>query len=71
MSFHGLTHTYASILAMRGVSLQVIEEALGHTNTPMTSRHYAHVVQSYVAIRFERIYPSSARMELELSMRER
>jgi integrase len=34
---------------MRGVSLQVIAEALGHADTRMTSRHYAHLVPSYVA----------------------
>jgi integrase len=49
ISFHDLRHIYASILAMRGVSLQVIAEALGHTDTRMTSRHYAHLVPSYVA----------------------
>ncbi len=49
ISFHDLRHTYASILAMRGVSLQVIAEALGHTDTRMTSRHYAHLIPSYVA----------------------
>jgi integrase len=49
ISFHVLRHTYGSILAMRGVSLQVIAEALGHADTRMTSRHYAHLVPSYVA----------------------
>ena len=49
ISFHILRHTYGSILAMRGVSLQVIAEALGHADTRMTSRHYAHLAPSYVA----------------------
>jgi Site-specific recombinase XerD len=49
VSFHGLRHTYGSLLAMRGVSLQVIAEALGHSDTRITSKHYAHLMPSYVA----------------------
>ena len=48
-TFHDLRNTYGSLLAMRGVSLQVIAEALGHADTRMTSRHYAHLLPSYVA----------------------
>jgi integrase len=47
--FNDLRHTYASLLAQRGVTLQVIAEVLGHADTRMTSRHYAHLVPSYVA----------------------
>jgi len=49
IGFHDLRHTYASMLAMRGVPLQVIAEALGHADTRMTSKHYAHLAHSYVA----------------------
>lgn len=49
VSFHDLRHTYASLLAMNGVSLQVIAEALGHAATRMTERHYAHLRPNYVA----------------------
>lgn len=49
ISFHDLRHTYASSLAMRGVPLQVIAEALGHADTRITQRHYAHLLPSYVA----------------------
>lgn len=49
VSFHLLRHAYGSLLAMNGVSLQVIRAALGHTTTRMTERHYAHLCQSYVA----------------------
>ena len=48
-SFHILRHTYGSALAQNGVSLQVIAEALGHADTRITSRHYAHLMPSYVA----------------------
>jgi len=49
ISFHVLRHTYGSLLAMRGVPLQVIAEALGHADTRITSRHYAHLMPSYVS----------------------
>ncbi len=49
VSFHDLRHTYASALASAGVPLQMIAEALGHADTRMTSRHYAHLQPSAVA----------------------
>ncbi|HBO85215.1 MAG TPA: hypothetical protein DD641_09700 [Deltaproteobacteria bacterium] len=49
ISFHVLRHTYGSLLAMKGVSLQVIAEVLGHSDTRMTIKHYAHLQPSYVA----------------------
>jgi site-specific recombinase XerD len=48
ISFHVLRHTYASRLAMRGVPMAVIAEQLGHSDTRMTERHYAHLAPSYV-----------------------
>lgn len=48
-SFHILRHTYGSLLAARGVPLQVIATAMGHADTRMTERHYAHLMPSYVA----------------------
>ena len=48
-SFHVLRHTYGSNLAMNGVALQVIAAALGHADTRITERHYAHLLPSYVA----------------------
>ena len=44
-----MRHTYASRLAMRRVPLQVIAEQLGHADTRITQKHYAHLSQSYVA----------------------
>ncbi len=49
ISFHVLRHTYGSALAMKGVPLQVIAEALGHADTRITHRHYAHLMPSYIA----------------------
>lgn len=49
ISFHVLRHTYGSLLASKGVSLQVIAELLGHSDTRITNRHYAHLLPSYVS----------------------
>ena len=49
VSFHILRHTYGSFLAKRGVSLQVIAKLLGHSDTRMTEKHYAHLQPDYVA----------------------
>ena len=48
-TFHILRHTHASMLAMRGVPLGVIAAQLGHQDTRMTEKHYAHLAPNYVA----------------------
>jgi integrase len=48
-TFHVLRHTYASALAMKGVPMGVIAAQLGHSDTRMTEKHYAHLSPSYVA----------------------
>lgn len=42
-TFHDLRRTYGSLLALKGVPLQFIAKALGHTDTRMAERHYAHL----------------------------
>jgi integrase len=49
VNFHGLRHTYASRLAMRGVPLAVIAVQLGHADTRMVEKHYGHLSPSYIA----------------------
>jgi integrase len=49
VNFHGLRHTYASRLAMRGVPLAVIAAQLGHADTRMVEKHYGHLAPSYIA----------------------
>ncbi len=46
--FHILRHTYGSRLAMAGVPVAVIAEALGHADERITRKHYAHLAPSYV-----------------------
>jgi integrase len=48
-SFHELRHTYGSRLAMKGVPMAVIAAQLGHADTRMTERHYAHMGPGYIA----------------------
>lgn len=57
-TFHILRHTYASALAMRGVPMGVIAAQLGHADTRMTERHYAHLAPSYVADTVRTALPS-------------
>lgn len=49
INFHILRHTYGSALAMKGVPLQVIATVLGHSDTRITHKHYAHLMPSYIA----------------------
>ena len=48
IGFHVLRHTYASRLAMKAVPLNVIAAQLGHSDTRMTEKHYAHLAPSYI-----------------------
>lgn len=49
--FHDLRHTFASTLASRGVSLQVIAKALGHTSVKMSERYARPSQEAMEAIR--------------------
>jgi integrase len=48
-TFHDLRRTYGARLAMQGISIAVIAEALGHADERITSRHYAHLSPSYLS----------------------
>jgi len=47
--FKALRTTYGSLLALEGVPLQVTAAALGHADTRITEKHYAHLMPNYVA----------------------
>jgi integrase len=57
VGFHVLRHTHASILAMQGVPMAVIARQLGHSDTRMTERHYAHLAPNYVADTIRASFP--------------
>lgn len=48
-TFHDLRRTYGARLAIKGVPMAVIAEALGHADERITRKHYAHLSPSYVA----------------------
>jgi integrase len=56
-SFHTLRHTAASHFVMAGVPLNVVAHNLGHADTRMTERHYAHLAPSYVAETIRKFAP--------------
>jgi integrase len=49
IKFHGLRHTWASHAAMAGMPLLVMAHNLGHRDTRMVEKHYAHLTPSYEA----------------------
>lgn len=49
VTFHILRHTYASHLVQSGVPLPVIAANLGHSDSRISEKHYAHLAPSYVA----------------------
>jgi len=57
VSFHVLRHTHASHLAMRAVPMAVIARQLGHADTRITERHYAHLAPSYVSETIRKNFP--------------
>jgi integrase len=58
ISFHVLRHTHGSTLARKGVPMGVIAEQLGHADTRMTEKHYAHLSTSYVADTIRAHFPT-------------
>ncbi len=49
VGFHDLRRTFGARMAMAGVPMAVIAEALGHADERITRKHYAHLSKSYVA----------------------
>ncbi len=57
-NFHALRHTYSSHLVMAGVPLQVVARNLGHADTRMVEKHYAHLAEDWVAEKIRSVAPS-------------
>lgn len=58
VTFHILRHTHGSHLAMSGVPMGLIAAQLGHADTRMTEKHYAHLAPSYVAQTIRANFPA-------------
>lgn len=58
VGFHTLRHSYASSLMQAGVSLAIVAEALGHSDTRMVSVHYGHLAPGHVAAAIRAHLPS-------------
>jgi integrase len=61
--FHILRHSYASLLVMAGAPLPVVAQNLGHADTRMTEKHYAHLAPSYLAEQIRRFAPTLGTVE--------
>ncbi|TPM31476.1 site-specific integrase [Mesorhizobium sp. B2-3-4] len=57
VTLHELRHTYASTMVRNGAPLIVVAQALGHSDTRMAEKHYAHLAPSYVADTIRRLAP--------------
>ena len=66
VSFHELRHTYASHLANAGVDLLTISKLLGHSDTRITAKHYAHLADKTLAIAVTKLpsFETTERKEL-------
>jgi len=49
VSIHILRHTTGSLLAMNAAPMPVISHQLGHADSRITEKHYAHLAPSFVA----------------------
>lgn len=56
-TFHTLRHTYGSLLVNQGGSLHIISKALGHADTRMTQRVYAHLQEDVMRQELQKALP--------------
>lgn len=59
-TFHTLRHTYGSLLINKKASLAVVSKALGHADTRMTQRVYAHLQEDVMRRELEDALPRIA-----------
>jgi integrase len=57
ITFHGLRHTWASQAVMGGMPLAVVAASLGHADTRMVERTYAHLSAGYVVEQVRKYAP--------------
>jgi integrase len=49
ITFHGLRHSYATLLIKAGTPLAYVAKSLGHTSIAMVTKHYGHFDDDHVA----------------------
>lgn len=47
ITFHGLRHTYCSLLIYKGINIQYISQRLGHSSTAITYDVYSHIIKEF------------------------
>ncbi|BDR59128.1 tyrosine-type recombinase/integrase [Xylocopilactobacillus apicola] len=47
ITFHGLRHTHASFLILKGIDINYISHRLGHANVSITMNTYAHLLKEH------------------------
>ncbi len=47
ITFHGLRHSFASLLLANGIDIRTVSELLGHADPAMTLRVYAHAMPGH------------------------
>lgn len=57
VKFHALRHTYATQAVMAGIPLQIVAQQLGHSDTRMVERYYAHLAPSFIDEIVQRMMP--------------
>jgi integrase len=63
LRFHEARHTYASALARSGADLLTISRLLGHADTRITARHYAHLCDKTLANAVNTLLPEFGAVE--------
>lgn len=58
LRFHEARHSYASALAQAGADLLTISKLLGHADTRITARHYAHLCDKTLANAVNSLLPN-------------
>ena len=49
ITIHGLRHSWASLAVMAGVPLMIVARNLGHVDTRMVEKHYAHLSPNHIS----------------------
>jgi integrase len=68
VTMHDLRRTYGSLMLNEGAPIEVVQQVLGHSDTRMTRRTYAHLLQQTVAKAVQKYLPSFKRGKARVRM---